>query len=128
VVAGEGTLILDAVRALTAHGALLAIVSNDREIVTAAVAVAEARALPVFGLTTDPSSPAVWERITQHIEQRLGPIDLAVAVGATAVYDAMRSALAPDLTRRHRGEVVDLAATTEPATVLVARMLAVLSG
>ena len=37
---------------------------------------------PCSVMTADPASPTVWERVAPHIEQRLAPIDVAVAIGA----------------------------------------------
>jgi hypothetical protein len=108
IVAGQGPEVIDVVAALAANRCLIAIVSADRELVVAATEAAEAHDVPVFGMTTDPADPATWERITQHIEQRLGPIDIAVAAGSTAVHEALRGALVHDMAARGHGVLIAL--------------------
>jgi hypothetical protein len=106
VVAGGGPALVAIVADLAANHCLVAIVSADRDVVGAATASAEAVGVPVLGMTADPAADATWDRITQHIEQRLGPIDIAVAVGSAAVHHALRRALARDMTARHRGVLI----------------------
>jgi hypothetical protein len=106
VVAGAGTRVVDVVATLAANGCLVAIVAEDRDIVVAATETAERSGAPVLGMTTDPAHPATWDRITQHIEQRLGPIDIAISVDSTAVHEALRGALVPDMLARRRGVLI----------------------
>lgn len=113
IVAGDSPWIVEVVRGLAANGALLAIVAEDRGIVDDAVRVAEALDAAVMGMTADPASAEVWDRIAQHIEQRLGPIDVAVAIGGTALRGAVSAAVLPDMTARHRGVLIEIAATVE---------------
>jgi len=108
VVAGDSPALTEVVRGLAANGALLAIVCADRSIVAAAVAVAEVLDATVNGMTADPSSAAVWERIAPHIEQRLGPIDVVVAQGDALLRQAVSTALLPDMAARHRGVLVEI--------------------
>jgi hypothetical protein len=111
VVAGDSRRVVEVVRGLAANAALLAIVAGDREIVDEAVQVAESLDAAVVGMTADPSSPDVWERVAPHIEQRLGPIDVAVAIGAAALRQTVAAALLPDMAARHRGVLVEVDAT-----------------
>jgi len=73
IVAGESSYLLEVTQALAGNGVLLAIVAPDRDLVEAAVALAEAESGVVFGITADPSAGVVWQRVAPHIEQRLGP-------------------------------------------------------
>jgi hypothetical protein len=114
IVAGDSARIVEVVRALAANGALLAVVAEDRAVVESAVAVAEALEAAVLGMTADPSSAAVWERVAPHIEQRLAPIDIAVAVGADSLRRAVTAALLPDMTARHRGVLIEIDAKVSP--------------
>lgn len=114
VVAGDSRQLIEVVRGLAANAALLAIVAADREIVDEAVQVAESLDATVVGMTADPTSPEVWARLAPHIEQRLGPIDAAVAIGAAALRQAVAAALLPDMAARHRGMLVEVDATVAP--------------
>jgi NAD(P)-dependent dehydrogenase (short-subunit alcohol dehydrogenase family) len=113
IVAGESSDLLETVRALASNSALLAIVAPSREIVQASTAIAETYGATVFGMTVDPSSPAVWERITQHIEQRLGPIDVVVAIAAAPTRRVIADALLPDMTARGHGVLIEAGATVQ---------------
>jgi NADP-dependent 3-hydroxy acid dehydrogenase YdfG len=108
VVAGESSYLTDIVEALATNGALLAIVAPDRPTVDGAVSRAEQLATSVLGLTADPGDAAVWERITPHIEQRLGPIDVAVTIAAARTRRVIVNALLPDMAARQRGVVVEV--------------------
>lgn len=116
IVAGDSPWIVEVVRGLAANGVLLAIVADDRTIVDDAVRVAEALDTAVVGMTADPASPSVWERVAPHIEQRLGPIDVAVAVGGAAMREVMSSAVLPDMTARHRGVLIEVDANVSIVT------------
>jgi hypothetical protein len=118
-VATDAPCVVEVVRGLAANGVLLAIVGEDRELVDDAVRVAEALDVAVLGMTADPSSAEVWERVAPHIEQRLGPIDIAVAIGSAAVRAALGAAVLPDMTTRQRGVLVEIGAdvtTTPPSS------------
>jgi hypothetical protein len=114
VVAGDSRRLIAVVRGLAANAALLAIVAADRDIVDEAVQVAESLDAAVVGMTADPASPQVWARVAPHIEQRLGPIDVAVAIGDEVLRQAVASALLPDMAARHRGVLVEVDATVSP--------------
>jgi hypothetical protein len=116
VVAGDSRAIVAIVRSLAANAALVAIVAADRELVDESIQVAEALGASVVGMTADPSSPAVWERVAPHIEQRLGPIDVAVAAGPAVLREVVTAALLPDMAARHRGVVVEVDAIVAEAT------------
>jgi NAD(P)-dependent dehydrogenase (short-subunit alcohol dehydrogenase family) len=108
VVAGESSYLTDVVEALATNGALLAVVAPLRSTVDTAVARAEQLATSVIGMTADPSDPGVWDRITPHIEQRLGPIDVAVTIAAAGTRRVIVDALLPDMAARQRGVVVEI--------------------
>jgi len=116
IVAGEGDLVVEVVGRLAAHGCLLAVVAADRGTTTRATEAAESQSAAVFGITADPADAATWDRVIQHIEQRLGPIDIAVAVCSTAVHDVLRAALTHDMAARRRGVLICVGAeaTADP--------------
>jgi hypothetical protein len=116
ILAGSGTSLVDLAHAFATNNVLLAIVSTNRGTVEDAVRAAESRDVAVMGMTTDPGSPQVWERITQHIEQRLGPIDIVVAVGTSEVRDTIRTALVPDMTARGRGVLIEIGSSEDSTT------------
>jgi hypothetical protein len=111
VVAGDSRRLIEVVRSLAANAALLAIVAADRDVVDEAVQVAESLDAVVVGMTADPASAEVWQRIAPHVEQRLGPIDVAVAIGDEALRQAVAAALLPDMAARSRGVLIDVDAT-----------------
>jgi hypothetical protein len=108
IVAGDSAHIVECVRGFAANGALLAIVAADRGIVDDAVRLAEGLDAAVLGMTADPSSPPVWERVAPHIEQRLGPIDVTIAIGRAPLRAVVTAALLPDMTARRRGVMVEI--------------------
>jgi NAD(P)-dependent dehydrogenase (short-subunit alcohol dehydrogenase family) len=97
--------------ALAGNGAILAVVSADRSTVDRDVAVAEAAGAVVIGFTADASDPAAWQRIAPHVEQRLGPIDVAVAIGSEPARRVVADALATDMAARSRGVIIEIGAT-----------------
>ena len=103
VAAGDGWPVADVVAGLAANGALIAVVSADRTQVDQAV----------LRLAADPSSRAVWERVAAQVEQRLGPIDVAVAMGDDELRRVVRAALAPDMTARRRGVLIEIGTSVE---------------
>jgi hypothetical protein len=108
IVAGDdAATVVEVVRALAANGALLAVV-GDRAVVDAAVEVAMGLDAQVFGMAADPASAAVWARIVPHIEQRLGPIDVVVAIGDAASRRVLADAVVGDMAARRRGVVVEV--------------------
>jgi NADP-dependent 3-hydroxy acid dehydrogenase YdfG len=108
IVVSESSVVVEVVRALASNGTLLAIVAPDRGVVDRAVAVAEELDAPVLGMTLDPASPEVWERVAPHIEQRLGPIDIAVVIATEATRRVVIAALVPDMAARRRGVIVEI--------------------
>jgi hypothetical protein len=114
IVVGDSRRLIEVVRGLAANAALLAIVAADRDIVDEAVQVAESLDAAVVGMTADPASAEVWTRIAPHIEQRLGPIDIVVTIGAAPLRHAVETALLADMAARHRGVLVEVDATVSP--------------
>jgi hypothetical protein len=72
-------------------------------------------------VTGDPADPALWQRVTPHAEQRLGPIDIVVLAGDVAMRNLVVEKLLPDMAARRRGVIVelgpDLAARSVPPGV-----------
>jgi hypothetical protein len=114
IVAGDSRRLIEVVRGFAANAALLAIVAADRDIVDEAVQVAESLDAAVVGMTADPASAEVWERIRPHIEQRLGPIDVAVTIGAAPLRQAVSAALLADMAARRRGVLIEVDASVAP--------------
>jgi hypothetical protein len=85
-----------------------ATVVADRRTVDAAVAVAMGLEAQVFGMAADPASRDAWLRIVPHVEQRLGPIDVVVAIGEAANRAALPDAVVGDMAARRRGVVVEV--------------------
>lgn len=108
VVSGAGQAVAAIVATLAANGISVAVVSPNRETVDAAVAAAESHSVPVLGVTADPNDTDTWGRVTPHAEQRLGPIDIVVAVGIDADRRAAVLATAPDMGARRRGVIVEV--------------------
>jgi hypothetical protein len=114
IVAGESTVILATVRALATNGVRLAIVAADRAVVDAARERAEGLGADVLAITADPASRAVWARITSHIEQRLGPIDLAIAIASVETCRVVVAAISPDMAARGRGVLIEAGPQAAP--------------
>ncbi|HWA68125.1 MAG TPA: hypothetical protein VG899_17320 [Mycobacteriales bacterium] len=108
VVSGEGEVVPAVVAALAASGMALAVVGASRATVDDAVASAEANEVAVFGVVADPHAAEVWGRVLPHAEQRLGPIDVLVAIGASEDRQAAVRAVTPDMGARRRGVVVEV--------------------
>ena len=106
VVAGEATDVGPVAAALQSAGAQVALV---------AVAT-RARTDVTVHVRADPADPTVWDRVTMHVEQHLGPVDAAVADPRTAA--RARDALAADLRRRGHGDIVVVQPGDEPADVV----------
>ena len=107
VVAGTDPAIVGIARALVREGTLLAVVSADHHLVAAVTRIAETAGTPMIGLTSDPSAAEVWERNAPHIEQRLGPIDIAIAIGPAELRELIAATFLPDMRRRHHGVFVE---------------------
>lgn len=110
IAVGTTDVLLEVTRRLAAHHMLIAVVASDRDLVQRCVGVAEALGAMVNGFTVDPADPVVWQRIAPHIEQRLGPIDVVIAVGDEGVRATVAAALVPDMLARHRGVLVEIGA------------------
>lgn len=108
VVAGDGDAVVEVARVLAANRVLHAVVSRDRAVVTAATQFAEASNVAIIGLSSDPGDATAWERNRPQIEQRLGPIDIVIAIGPDAVRAQVAAAFVPDLRTRRHGVVVDV--------------------
>jgi NAD(P)-dependent dehydrogenase (short-subunit alcohol dehydrogenase family) len=118
IVAGDDpAAVVEVVRALAANGALIALVAADRATVDAAVAVADGLEAQVFAMAADPASEAVWQRLVPHVEQRLGPIDVVVAIGDAASRAVLAAAVVGDMAERRRGVVIEVGPDpSRPAT------------
>jgi hypothetical protein len=114
IVAGGPGHTVEVVRAFAANGALVAIVAADRPVVDESVRVAEELDATVVGLAADPASAEVWARVTPHIEQRLGPLDVVVVIGAHPVREAGLAAVLPDMTARSRGVLIEVGDDVTP--------------
>jgi hypothetical protein len=108
IVAGDSGCIVEVVRRLAANGVLLAIVAAERATVDDAVRVVEALDVAVLGMTAEAASPEVWGRIAPHIEQRLGPIDIAIAIGGAEIRGALGNAVLSDMAARRRGVLIEV--------------------
>jgi len=71
----------------------------------ALVALAEvARTDVTVHVRADPSDADVWDRVSMHVEQHLGPVDAVVADASAE--PLVRAVFAADLRRRGHGDVV----------------------
>lgn len=55
-----------------------------------------------YAVVGDIGDAGLWPRVLPHVEQRLGPIDIAVSIGRTALLDAV----SPDMSARGRGVAI----------------------
>jgi NAD(P)-dependent dehydrogenase (short-subunit alcohol dehydrogenase family) len=85
--------------------------------VTSATDYADQLDIASFGIVADPASPETWQRVVQHVEQRLGPIDIAVVIAPAAIRALVVNVLLPDMTARRRGVIVEAGAEVLPLTV-----------
>jgi hypothetical protein len=108
VICGDDATTPGIVTALSASGVAIALAAPSRATVEGAIEAADTHGVPIFGVTADPADPATWARIGPHAEQRLGPIDIVVCLGADAAQDAVIAALLPDMAARRRGVVVEV--------------------
>lgn len=108
VIAGDGSEIVAICRELLDAGVILLVVAPERQWVNDAVADVSDPALTVVPITADPSSTEVWDRLVPHAEQRLGPIDIAVAVGSVVLRDLAHERLAADMVRRGHGIFIEV--------------------
>jgi hypothetical protein len=108
ILAGDGGVLSALTAGFANNGALPAIVSPTRAVVDEAVGRAADHRVSAFGIHADPGVPDVWRRAGAQIEQRLGPIDIVVAVGGAAMRSVAGAALLPDMAARHRGRFVEI--------------------
>ncbi|HWC34776.1 MAG TPA: hypothetical protein VG650_08105 [Mycobacteriales bacterium] len=114
VLAGTSSVLGEVARVLADNGVMAALVVNDRELVDAATGYAAEIGVASIGLVADPAERGTWERVSAHIEQRLGPIDIAVAIAPPEVRREIVTALLPDMAARRRGVIVEAGASVEP--------------
>lgn len=105
VVAGAAATIGPIAAALHAAGAKVALIAADA-----------ARTDVTVHFRADPADGAVWDRVSMHVEQHLGPVDAAVT-DATCD-DAVRAAFGADLARRGHGGIVVVDPGDDPADVV----------
>ncbi|HVY11272.1 MAG TPA: SDR family NAD(P)-dependent oxidoreductase [Mycobacteriales bacterium] len=108
VVAGDDEPVIEIAAALAATGMSLAVVSAARATVDHAIAAVETYGVAVIGVAADPAESATWSRVVPHSEQRLGPLDVLVAIGRPHARDAALAAITPDMAARRRGVVIEV--------------------
>lgn len=107
VVAGASSVLRESMRELGRNGVLCALVADDRDLVTAATDDADRLGIGSFGIVADAGNRDTWLRVRPHIEQRLGPIDIAVVIAPEAIRLLILSALIPDMAARRRGVLIE---------------------
>jgi NAD(P)-dependent dehydrogenase (short-subunit alcohol dehydrogenase family) len=113
VVAGASSVLDEVMRELCRHGVTPALVVNDRALVTAATDYADRLGIASFGIVADAASRETWHRVRPHIEQRLGPIDIAVVIARAATRLLILTELMPDMAARKRGVIVEVGKKVE---------------
>jgi hypothetical protein len=108
IAVGTDDSLVEITRLLATNAMLIAVVAPDRDLVRRCVDTAEAQGAMVNGFTVDPADAAVWARIRPHIEQRLGPIDVAIVAGADRVRAVVVDAVRPDMVARKRGVIIEV--------------------
>jgi NADP-dependent 3-hydroxy acid dehydrogenase YdfG len=106
VVTGDSGTLHEIVRCLCANRVKVAVVSADRVVVDALTSAADPDALSLGGVA-DPARRETWERLVPHVEQRLGPIDIAVVTGAEPARALVTAMLVPDMAARRRGVIIE---------------------
>jgi NAD(P)-dependent dehydrogenase (short-subunit alcohol dehydrogenase family) len=106
-VGAESTLATEICIALAANGAMVGVIAPSHEITQRIRDMAHASDR-VLAFTADPGAAEVWQRVTPHIEQRLGPIDVVIAVATERSRRIIVDALLPDLAARRHGVVVEV--------------------
>jgi hypothetical protein len=107
VVAGTSSVLGAVMRHLGRNGVACALVANDRELVTGATDEADRQGIASLGIVADAGLRETWQRVAPHIEQRLGPIDIAVVIAPPDTRLLIASALMPDMAARSRGVIVE---------------------
>jgi hypothetical protein len=106
VVTGESDTLDQVVRCLCANRVKVAVVAEDRALADALTSTFTPDASSL-GVVTDPSQRETWARVVPHVEQRLGPIDIAVVIGAEPVRALVAATLVPDMAARGRGVIIE---------------------
>jgi NAD(P)-dependent dehydrogenase (short-subunit alcohol dehydrogenase family) len=107
----------EAGRALLRCGALLAVVSADRTVVAELEETAATEPTSMLlAFHADPSDVATWERLSAHIEQRVGPVDAVLCTAETA--GAVHTTFDDDMRRRGHGAVITLTVGDDPVSLL----------
>ena len=102
---------------LLSLGLLVAVVTTDASVITDLERNAEQYGVePPTSWRTDPADPATWERVCQHIEQRVGPVDAVVA--DPLVLDLVEDVFRADMRRRGHGAIVALSPAENPVAAL----------
>lgn len=117
VLAGTSSVLVEIARVFCENGVMPALVVDDRETVEIASSYADQLGVTFMGIVADATERGTWDRVTQHIEQRLGPIDIAVLVAPPAARMLVASALMPDMAARRRGVIVEVGAKIESMEV-----------
>jgi hypothetical protein len=110
VVAGTSSVLVHVMRELCRNRVTTALVVEDRALVSAATDYADELDLASLGIVADPSQRETWTRIAPHIEQRLGPIDIAVVIAPEATRMLVTTVLMPDMAARRHGVIVEAGA------------------
>lgn len=114
VLAGSSSVLAEVMRELCRNSVASALVVEDRALVAVATDYADQLGVASLGIVADPGSLDTWQRVAPHIEQRLGPIDIAVVVAPAATRLLVVTALIPDMTARRRGVIVEAGAEVAP--------------
>jgi NAD(P)-dependent dehydrogenase (short-subunit alcohol dehydrogenase family) len=117
VVTGTSSVLNEVTRELCRNGVTPALVVDDRALITSATDYADQLGVASFGIVADPASPDTWQRVAQHIEQRLGPIDIAVVIAPEATRALVITVLMPDMAARRRGVIVEAGADVRALAV-----------
>jgi NADP-dependent 3-hydroxy acid dehydrogenase YdfG len=117
VLAGTSSIVAPLAHAFCDNAALIALVVDDRAVVDQATSYADQTGVASLGIVADPAQRSTWDRVAPHIEQRLGPIDIMVAIGPPAVRTVIAAALMPDMAARKRGVIVEAGSKVGPLSV-----------
>ena len=102
---------------LLSLGLLVAVVTTDDSVIADLERNAEHLGVdPPTSWRADPADPATWERVCQHIEQRVGPVDAVVA--DPVVLDLVEDVFRSDMRRRGHGAIVPLSPAQDPIEAL----------
>jgi hypothetical protein len=107
VVGADSPMAVDICIALAANRAMVGVVAPSHA-VTQRIRDTAQPLTQVLAFTADPGEAEVWQRVTPHIEQRLGPIDLVIAAAVERTRHTIVATLLPDLTARRHGAVVEV--------------------